>query len=280
MKGDLHGHSRMSDGSMRVEDIVAYAARIGLDVLGVTDHDSMGTVRRAERAAAGTGVRVVPGLEISAFDYERGRKVHLLCYAPPRPEALLDLCWATLEKRRQAAAESLAKIEKTYPISEEIVRPYAAENGVVYKQHIVAALMDRGFAVTMFGELWQTLFSPKTGMAPVSIAYPEVHEALRAALASGGLTVLAHPGHYRNFELVGELAGMGLEGIEVYHPLHSPDDVRKAEELAERYGLLVTGGSDFHGRNRPGATPLGMRGLSGAALETFLTALKKHGFSV
>lgn len=273
MKGDLHCHTRVSDGSMRVEELVAYAARIGLDVLGVTDHDSMAGVERALKAAAHTGVRVVPGLEISTMDHVHGRKVHLLCYEPQKPEALLEICEDTLRRREQNTLAIIEKVKMRYPLSEEAVRASAGESKSLYKQHVLSALMDMGFALCMFGDLRQELFSSGGGMARLEMDYPETREVLPVAKASGGCVVLAHPGLYHNFDIVDELCGLGLDGIEVYHPFHQPEDERTAREAAARNGLFLTGGSDFHGFYRSRVNPLFMRGLEGADLDAFLAAL-------
>lgn len=267
----------MSDGSLRAEDVARLAARIGLAALAVTDHDSMDAVARAAKAAEGSGVRVVPGIEVSAWDPERRRKVHLLCYAPRHPQTLLDFCAQTLRERQRASLAMLEKAAARYPVDEETVRPYMSENGVLYKQHIAAALMDRGYDITLFGALWHTLFSREAGFALVSMHYPDAREALRAIKEAGGLAVLAHPGHYRNFELVPALCALGLDGIEAYHPSHTAEDERTALEAAARHGLLVTGGSDFHGSYRAYANPLAARTLSGEALQTFLAAVDALG---
>lgn len=276
MKGDLHCHTRVSDGSMRVEELVAYAARIGLDCLGVTDHDSMSGTARAQNAAEGTGVRVIPGLEISTFDYAHGKKVHLLCYAPQKPDALLALCRETLQKREQATLEIIEKVRTRYPVSVDAVRACAAESDALYKQHVLAALMDMGFTLSMFGELRRTLFSRSAGgFALVQVNYPETREAIRVAKETGGLVVLAHPGLYRNFDILEELCGLGLDGIEACHPFHSAEDEQTAREAAARHRLLVTGGSDFHGFYRSRVNPLFTKGIQGDELDRFLGALAK-----
>lgn len=276
MRGDLHCHTRVSDGSMRVEELVAYAARIGLDCLGVTDHDSMSGVVRAQNAAKGTGVRVVPGLELSTFDYLHGKKVHLLCYAPQKTEVLRTLCHETLEARNRSTRAIVEKVRARYPISLEAVRACAAESDAIYKQHVMASLMDMGFSRSMFGELWRELFSHSAGgFARVETQYPEAREAIRIAKETGGLVVLAHPGLYRNFDILEELCTLGLDGIEVYHPFHSKEDEQTSQKAATRYGLLVTGGSDFHGFYRSRVNPLFKKGLEGDELDRFLDALKR-----
>ncbi|ADU28233.1 PHP domain-containing protein [Ethanoligenens harbinense] len=275
MRGDLHCHTRVSDGSMRVEELAAYAVRIGLDCLAVTDHDSMDGVARAQKAAAGTGLRVIPGLEISAYDHVRGKKVHLLCYAPPKPDELLALCAETLRDRERASLAMIEKVRARYPVSEEAVRACAAESNAVYKQHILAALMDMGFSLAMFGELWTACFShSKGGFALVETHYPDARDAVRVAKSSGGLVVLAHPGLYRNFDILDELCALGLDGIEAHHPFHSEADEQTALEAAAHHGLVVTGGSDFHGYYRSRVNPLFKKGLEGDELDRFLAALE------
>ncbi len=275
MRGDLHCHTRVSDGSMRVEELVAYAVRIGLECLGVTDHDSMGGVARAQKAAAGTGLRVVPGLEISAYDHARGKKVHLLCYAPSKPDGLLAFCAQTLRGRERASLEMIEKVATRYPISAAAVRACAAESHSIYKQHIIAALMDMGYSLGMFGELWTECFShSKGGFALVPMHYPDAREAVRVAKESGGLVALAHPGLYRNFDILDELCALGLDGIEAHHPYHSDADEQTALEAAARHGLVVTGGSDFHGYYRSRVNPLFKKGLEGNELDRFLAVLE------
>ncbi|HCC00349.1 MAG TPA: PHP domain-containing protein [Ruminococcaceae bacterium] len=274
MKGDLHCHTRISDGSMCVEDLVSYAKKIGLDVLGITDHDSMGGVERAQIAAQNTTVRIVPGMEISSFDYVHNHKVHLLCYAPRHTDALFKMCNETLRERAKNSSEILKRVAKQYPIVKEIVEQYSRESRVIYKQHVVAALMNMGYATSIFGKMWETLFSGPHALAPIKMKYPNVQEAVVKAKESGGFVVLAHPGLYHNFDLVGELRDLGLNGIEAYHPKHSQADIVRSQEMAKKFGLLVTGGSDFHGYFRATPTPLYTCGLAGEELASFLAAVQ------
>lgn len=270
MRGDLHCHTRISDGSMSAQDVVDYAARIGLDCLAVTDHDSMEGVAAAQERAKIRGVRVLRGMEVSTFDYRSGRKAHLLCYRPEHPDALLGLCAQTLAARNRASLEIIEKVAARYPVDEETVRKYAAGSAAVYKQHIVMALMDRGFSLSIFGELFHELFSRDGGWARVDIQYPETREAMKLIKEAGGIAVLAHPGVYGNFELIPELCKMGLDGIEAYHPRQSQADEKAAVEAARVYGLLATGGSDFHGMYGARVNPLAARATQDGALAKFL----------
>lgn len=266
MKGDLHCHTRASDGSLTPAELVRYAARAGVGCIAVTDHDNMAGVAEAQAEGKARGVLVVPGIEVSTLDGRSGRKAHLLCYRPARPEALLALCAATLRRRHEASLRILRKLSSRYPIDEAAVARYASTDrpggGTVYKQHIMAALMDMGYDTALYGRLYGELFAAGRGWAWEEPTYPETREAMRVIAGAGGVPVLAHPGLYGNFDLVEELCALGLRGIEVSHPRQSAEDSARARALAARWGLLETGGSDFHGRYASAPAPLGA-GLAG-----------------
>ena len=163
----------------------------------------------------------------------------------------------TREKHDRASLAMIEKIRAVYPIDEKLVRQWMKDSPVIFKQHILFALMHLGYSVSVFGSLYEELFSTSTGWARVGIEYPETREAVKIAAASGGVCVLAHPGVYHNFDIVGNLVREGLRGIEVWHPRQSKEDSARAEELADRYGLLKTGGTDFHGFYTTRPYPLG-----------------------
>ncbi|WP_088835146.1 hypothetical protein [Paenibacillus tyrfis] len=122
----------------------------------------------------------------------------------------------------------------------------------MYKQHIMHALIDKKYCREIYSPLYKKLFNSgengrPVGRAYVPIEYVDAADAIRAIRAAGGVPVLAHPGQFGNFEAVPEWVEVGLEGIEVKHPLHSKEDEERAEALGRLYGLVGTGGSDFHG---------------------------------
>ncbi len=245
---------------MEPSGLVRLAARLGLPCVALTDHDTMDGVEPAREAGRACGVEVLPGIEISAFDFAHGKKVHLLCYFPKRPQALLELCAETRERRTEATLRMAEKVARRFPITPEDVRLCAGPSASLYKQHIMLALMQRGYTLSVFGELFDELFSArKNGWAREEFAYPDIRDALRLAVESGGAPVLAHPGVYGNFEIIGELSKQGLAGIEAHHPRQSPEDTRRALEAARECGLICTGGTDFHGATASKATPLGTR---------------------
>lgn len=276
LKADLHCHSTVSDGSLTPAQLVECARRAGLDCIGATDHDCLDGGRRAAEYARKNcpGFRVIDGVELSTFDYQAGKKVHLLCYHPARTEALEQICRHTREERVRVAEQMLARISMRYPVDLETVRGFAPDSSTVFKQHIALALMQMGYDTALFGELYHSLFSHKDGWAAIEPQYPETREVLPVAKASGGVCVLAHPGVYGDFGLLPALCERGLDGIEVQHSRQSADDCRTAARLAEQYGLLPTGGSDFHGAFTTHFNPIGSRIAPPGTAEKMIAALK------
>lgn len=248
MKGDLHCHTKLSDSSEGMEDVIALATRIGLDFISLTDHDTMASFSRSKVLADRYGIKVIPGVEFSGYDEVRNRKVHILCYLPLRPDRLEGLCIRANESRKKAGNEMAKLVMKKYPITAENITKYSSGSNCIYKQHIMRALFDAGYTTSIYGELFQELFNRETGSCMVSYRYPDVYEVLDAIHEAGGVAVMAHPSVYRSMELLEELAEKDLlDGVEVYHPQNTEEDKETCLKLAERKSLLVTGGSDFHG---------------------------------
>ena len=126
------------------------------------------------------------------------------------------------------------------------VLTYAAHSETIYKQHIMSALTDYPFSAEEYQQLYNKLFKGN-GVAAGDITYVSAVDAVEAIVADGGLAVLAHPGQLDSFDIVPLLVEHGLKGIERNHFDHTKEDIRRVDELAEKYGLIKTGGSDFHG---------------------------------
>lgn len=242
---------------MKPAGLVGLAKRLHLDTIALTDHDTMNGVKEAVSCADADAVKVIPGIEVSTYDYKNKKKAHLLCYFPKNSEHLLLMCGETLKKRTQATIEMVEKVSQKYPITLETVKRYSAGSAALYKQHICLALMDMGYSVSVFGDLYRSLFSKKYGWALVEFTQPDPRDAVRIIKETGGAAVLAHPGVYGNFDIIDELVELGLDGIEVFHPRQSEDDIKRAYDAAVKYNLLRTGGSDFHGMCSSEVTPLG-----------------------
>lgn len=248
MPADLHCHTRLSDGSLGIEDLVILANKMGVETIAITDHDCLAATVRGKIIGKRHGVNVVPGVELSAIDTERGKRVHLLCYLSDNPDRLEGLCRKNSLARRKAGQIMVLKTAQKYPVTTEFVLKCAAGSTNIYKQHILHALMECGYTTEIYGNMYDELFSPDNpDNISVTPKYPDVFEVLKAIHDAGGIAVLAHPGCYDNFDLIDELIKKGLDGVEVWHPKNSPEQVERLIGIAKKHNLLMTGGSDFHG---------------------------------
>ncbi|MDO4833291.1 MAG: PHP domain-containing protein [Clostridia bacterium] len=248
MPADLHCHTRLSDGSLGIEDLILLAKRSGVDTIAITDHDCLAGTVRGKIIGERHGITVVPGVEISAFDAEHEKKVHILCYLVENPDRLEGLCRRNSLARRKASQLMVVKAAQRYPISSELVLKCAAGSTNIYKQHILHALMECGYSTEIFGNMYTDLFSKDNpDNIIVQPKFPEPLEVLEAIHEAGGIAVLAHPGAYDNFDILPALIEKGLDGVEVWHPRNSEEDVEKLLAIAKKHSLLTTGGSDFHG---------------------------------
>jgi predicted metal-dependent phosphoesterase TrpH len=247
MKADLHVHSAWSDGSLSVPELVRFAKALGLGALSITDHDTMAGQREALEEGKRRGIRIIPGVEVSALDGETGRKVHILGYRVEDTEGLTRACRPYLEDRGRANREAGKLIRAAgYPVGDEEFLAYAGQGGILYRQHLMHALADRGYTNTIYGPLYARLFGPG-GLAVAASAYMAVEEAVRLIRDCGGYPVLAHPFMYDSLDSVPKLVRHGLAGIECWHHTQTPERERLVREKAEHYRLFLTGGSDFHG---------------------------------
>ena len=234
---DLHCHTTLSDGSLGIEDIIVQAKRMNIDFLSITDHDTLSSFSRANILGQRYGVKILQGVEMSAWDKERNSKVHILCYAPKKPDRLEGLCLKSCEIRKQCAKEMIEKVMELYPITPESVLKHCTGSKSIFKSHIMRALIEYGYALEFYGELNNKLFNLKNGICLVEREYPDVKFVL---------------------DLLEELAASGkLDGVEVDHYSANEEQRRQLREIAEKYNLIVTGGSDFHGLYNAKPTHLG-----------------------
>ena len=252
---DLHLHSTCSDGTNSPEELVAIAAEAGLAAAVLTDHDTMEGTPRFLAAARAAGLRSLAGMEISA-DVPH-RTVHLLAYGCDPDEPRLAGALARVRGgRAERNARILAKLAALgCPITEEDVRAEAGNAEVVGRPHIAAALIRRGFATDRTDVFRRFLGRGAPAYAERYRLAPE--EALSLVAGAGGVVSLAHPAStgYNPAELrrfVGRLAEQGLAGIECLYTGYLPNQVEEYVGLAREFGLLVTGGTDYHGDNKPG----------------------------
>lgn len=255
---DLHCHTKFSDGSLGIEDIISQAKRTGVQLLSITDHDTMSSFSRADVLAQRDGIEILHGVELSAWDKQRNSKVHILCYAPQKSERLEGLCQKSCEIRKACSKEMIAKVMEKFPITIESILKHTTSSKSIFKQHIMRALIDYGYALEFYGDLDHELFNPETGCCYVEREYPEVNFVIDLIHTAGGAAVLAHPAQYDNMALLEELAVKGkIDGVEVNHYSADENYRRELNKLAEKYDLIKTGGSDFHGLYNSVPTHLG-----------------------
>jgi 3',5'-nucleoside bisphosphate phosphatase len=262
---DLHSHSDASDGQYAPAELVALAARAGVAVLGLTDHDTVAGLGAAAEAAARLGLRLVPGIEVSVA--LNRREVHLLGHFVDPAEGHLTAWSLRLEAERagrmEAMLERLARAGIKVALEEVRAISGAAPLG---RPHLARALVDRGVCVSTREAFDRFLADGKLCHVPRREVSPA--EAIALLHGAGGTVTLAHPGaskvHRGELEL---LARCGLDGLEVGHADHPPSQREAFERWAAPLGLVATAGSDFHG---PQVTPdrsLGEVSMSEAALE-------------
>ncbi len=279
MAGDLHCHTKLSDGSLGIEDLISIAKRKGLSTLSVTDHDATASATRAVIIGKRQGIQVIHGVEISTRDPKTNRLAHMLCYLCDYPDRLEGLCHRIVESRRVAGMEMVRKVMRYYPITPELVVKCATGSVNIFNQHIMHALMDAGYADSMYGEVYQKLFGAE-GVARVPIELPDPRDVLTAIHEAGGIAVLAHPPVYQSEDLLQELISLGLDGVEVWHPYHTAEQSNALSELARQHNLLMTGGSDFHGMYSRTPRPIGSTAAPDeavAALIAYKQKLAKKG---
>ena len=270
MASDLHCHTKLSDGSLGIEELIAVAKRRGLSAISVTDHDTTAAATRAVIIGKRQDLTVIHGVELSTMDTQRGKKAHILCYLCDVPDRLEGLCRRTSESRKKAALAMVRKVMRYYPITPDLIVRCATGSTNIYKQHIMHALMDAGYADSIYGELYDKLFAPGQGAALVEAEYPDTREVLELIHSAGGVAVLAHPMVYDSLALMEELAEQGLDGVEVWHPNHSELESAQLLEFARQHGLLATGGSDFHGMYTRSARPLGSTSIGDEYVQALL----------
>jgi len=252
---DLHVHSSASDGVFTPTEVVHLALRQGMSVIALTDHDTTDGIGEARRAAAGSSLEVIPGLEINTEGPDGD--IHILgYYINPDHEPLQEQLRVLREARLVRARKMIERLaDLGMPLEWERVLAIAGEDPAVGRPHIARALVEAGYVATAQEAFDRYIGNDGPAYVPRLRMRPE--EAIVAIHQAGGVAVLAHPDHHPILERLPDLVKAGLDGLEVYYPEHTPEDVARLGALATRYGLLMTGGSDFHGPGLGKNAPMG-----------------------
>lgn len=249
---DLHTHSSVSDGTETPTELVAAAVAAGLSTVALTDHDSTAGWAEAIAAASGTGLSIVPGMELST-NYGPA-SVHMLAYLfdPANPTIVTET--ARIRDGRMHRAERIVeRISKDYGITWADVLAQSVDGGTIGRPHIADALVANG-DVSDRSAAFQTILHWRSGYYEKYYA-PSPLAGVRMIVEAGGVPVLAHPathGRYRAMEegAISELKDAGLFGLEVYHRDNVPEGRAWLLELARKYDLQITGSSDYHGEGK------------------------------
>jgi predicted metal-dependent phosphoesterase TrpH len=248
---DLHSHTDASDGTFSPAQLVAEAIRVGVHLLGITDHDTFAGYDAAVPMAAEAGLQLVCGIELSTKLH--GRSVHLLGYflSHARMGSLRDSILEMQAARRDRNIRLVERLQSLgFDITLEEVK--ARGRGLTARPHFAQVMVEKGYVTTI-----QQAFDDYLDESAVGYVYrrePTFAEVVAMIRDAGGITSLAHPVrvHGDVAALMPELCSVGLDAIEAYHSDHQPQHTELYLALAKQYGLMVTGGSDFHGTANPG----------------------------
>ncbi len=248
---DLHTHSNASDGSYPPARVVAMAEAKGVSVFSLTDHDTLEGIPEARARADDAGIRFISGVELSVA--EGGVDVHLLAYGfDPSDPVLRAAIGRYRDGRRERARKILARLKGLgIRISMDEIEEIAS-GAAIGRPHVAEALL-RGGHVEVFDEAFHRYLGHH---APAYVPKPVVtlEQASSIVRDAGGVTILAHPGSLNRDHLIPAMARRGLDGIEVWHSKHDEADIDRYRGFAQLHGLLMTGGSDYHGERTPDLT--------------------------
>lgn len=240
---DLHSHSTASDGSRAPADVVAAAHAAGLAAIALTDHDTVAGIPEAGAAARDLGIRLVPGVELSAV--EGDVETHLLGLHLSRPAEIEAGLAALREMRRERAERIVARLnELGVRITFEDVLEQAG-GAAIGRPHVARAMVQEGWAKDVRDAFDRYLGNGRPAF--VSKDRLTMTDAIAMIHRAGGLAVIAHPGHTGTRARIEALLAQGLDGVEVLHPSHTAEDVARLRAITDHLGMLPSGGSDWHG---------------------------------
>lgn len=239
---ELHCHTTFSDGTLTPTELVQAAIQVGVRALAITDHDTLAGWDEALVAATGQTLEIVPGLELSTVQNERS--LHILGFYPARDRLQAPLAERLEGRKRRASCIAKKLADLGYPIALPVL-----SKGMAPGRPYIATAMVRAGYVSSAREAFERFLGDDK---PAYVHYEKFSstEGIQMLRRCHAVPVWAHPYLFRGGEVeqvLPELTTAGLMGIEVYHPEHSPSQTRRLQELCQQYGLLMTGGSDYHG---------------------------------
>ena len=245
---DFHSHTNSSDGTYTAAELAAAIKSRRVEIFSVTDHDALGAydvlrphgVDVEELAPA----KLVSGVEINTT--YRGNEVHVLGYGfELGTTELREVIEQNRRSRSERAQTMVDQLRRAgHDVTIEMVRAEGTENAPLGRPHVAKALVRRGITPSVEAAFRDFLTPGRPGYVPSHHISP--HDAIGVVARSGGVPVLAHPGRLKDERLIDEMAEAGLVGLEVFYPAHTNADIARYREIASRYGLVMSAGSDFH----------------------------------
>ncbi len=273
---DLHAHTTASDGTLSPADLVELAGQRGISVLGITDHDTLDGIAPArQRAETGDHIEIVPGVELSTT--VTGAEVHILGYFVDESDvSLVDALAGFAADRRRRIEQVIARLRATgIPLDADAILRHA-DDGSIGRPHVARALVELGVVATTDEAFERFLKKDRPGWVPRDPFSPE--DAVRLLTRHGSIPVLAHPYSTRAIEAtVKRLIPAGLLGIEVHYGQYNAAQRRELQFIAGAFGLLSTGGSDYHGPNGREGRELGSVEIPGVAWSRLRQAAIERG---
>lgn len=269
-KADLHCHTTCSDGSLDPKEMIDLAVEIGLSALSITDHDTIDAYKVAIPYAKEKGLLLGTGIEFSC-EYKK-QSIHVLGYGfSLEDETFSKYCLRQQEKRLHRNREILEKLQRLHIAVEEkdlvLLHEKASTLG---RPHIAAVMVSKGY-VRSIQEAFQLYLGDDKRCFVPGEPFP-VAEAIDVIHKAGGKAFIAHPHLYQNSHLIKEVISLPFDGIECYYGRSHPDKVKRWKKMAQHKGLLISGGSDFHGKAKP-HIPLGASWVDLAIFESIFSTL-------
>ena len=256
---DLHMHTSYSDGDYDIKEVIEMAVAAGIKTMAITDHDRADHFEKIKEIGKDFDIRLIKGLEISAYDFDSHKKVHIVGLFLPERTPEIDKLNAITNKKREAYHISLLPklAEDGFDLDYTYLKTFA-KNSIIYKSDIFWAMKAK-YPERMEGVGFKDIFHEKTtDDLARTMGYIPVKDAIEAVNKDGGLSILAHPQEYNNWDEIEKYKEMGLRAIEINHSRMKDGDFERAKDFANKLDLLMSGGSDFH---RLGRFDLGDYGL-------------------
>lgn len=244
---DLHVHTNHSDGVCEIREVLSRAKEKGIKAIAITDHDTVDQFDEIKEIGNELGIETIKGVEMSCYDKDVFKKVHIIgLWINDSTPNIKKLCAKTLKCRNNYHKELIKELNKKgYDITYEDAKKYS-KYSIVFKMNIFQALKEK-YPNEMTKERYRELFASGTSKETDSkMGYIPVEEGINAIRKDGGIAIIAHPCEYNNYDEIEKYVGYGLHGIEISHSKMKEIDYKKTLDMAIKYNLAKSGGSDFH----------------------------------